>query len=185
MKSTIDRVSKGYNLAVLFIILSGAAFFIYYSLLNSKLMYLLIPFVIYSLGYLVRKKILRVEDSEGFREPGILLVSFLVTAYILYLTNIDREIENFLPDKLLMKSGSLFFLIILISFIPSLQNIRNKLAITILAIATILYIIFQQTIVDALFQVWPQVVDYIIGIPLLYLISIVFGVRSYFKKSIK
>lgn len=178
MKDIIQRINSAYEVAVIFFLFSGSLYFIYYSLESSKPSYILLSIIVYIVGFFIRHIVLKTKDQNRYTEPGILFISFLFTAYLLYVLEIDTNIKNYLPAKLLLQSGVAFIFIFLISLMSSLKRELGKI-ISILLLVTVLIIIqLNQIFIDNLFLNNPRLADLIIGFPVVYLITIVFGLHK-------
>lgn len=182
MKSIVERVNSSYNLALIFFLFAGALYFIYYTLESSKFIYILVAIFIYTISFFIRTVLLKSKPTKGFTEPGIFFISFLLTAYILFVLDIDKEIANYLPNVVLLQSGVAFIFIFLISLASGLKNDIGKFVSVILLFTVIFIIQLNQDLINNLFLNNSKVADLIIGFPIIYLIITVFGLDMFFTK---
>jgi len=178
MKNIIEKVNGSFDLAVSFFLFSGSLYFIYYSLSESKSYYLMLSIFIYISSYLFRKTVLKTKYTKGFTEPGLFLISFLLTAYLLYITGIDRNIKNYLPNEILSQSGFAFIFLILIIFISSFKKEFGKFSLIFLMVILLFVINRYSSYSNTLFLENKYIANLIIGFPLIYLISQVFGLTD-------
>lgn len=133
----------------------------------------------YCFGFYSRNYLLKVKGNFGFTEPGLLLISFLFFGYLLNLFNIDNNVRNYFPDRMLITSGVAFFSLIIISIFTSGNHSRFKF-INIIIMIIILYLLHlnQETITSFMFNN-PKISDYIIGTPIIFLGLLLTGLGKY------
>ncbi|HXK52817.1 hypothetical protein H6802_03520 [Candidatus Nomurabacteria bacterium] len=182
-----NLLGGAYNFALTSFLFIGAMYFIYYSLSEAKVYYLLSPLLIYFSGKLIRKKYAsRTIQRKYIGEFAILLFSYLCLAYFLYVLGIDAKIINLLPKSLFIQSAAAFIGIIILSVIGS-SKLYYRFKHIMLFILTILFVALQQYTheMNLFFESNPQIINYIGGIPILYLISVIFGLSDIYDLHIK
>jgi peptidoglycan/LPS O-acetylase OafA/YrhL len=168
----ISRFTKALDFAILFFILSGGLYFLYYLIQYNKPVYLLLSFIIYILSFSIRHFLVKGVKKTEFTEIGLFFVSMVFLAYTLYIFKLDTQIENYLPDKLLINSGTAFVFLLLMNLLP-----KGKLRV--LAIPAFLGLIIFRDKLDNVFYIYPWVASLIIGTPYIYLLSLLIGTHKY------
>ncbi|KKT58601.1 MAG: hypothetical protein UX91_C0006G0138 [Candidatus Amesbacteria bacterium GW2011_GWB1_47_19] len=176
--NSISRINKVFDLGVIFLLISGSLYFIYYSLSAGKLIFILLSLLIYLISYGLRRLIAKNNAYSGFTEVGIFFISFLFLAYSITLLNLDSNVRNYLPDKILAGSWSSFIFLIFISVIPLKDKIIFKFVnILIIIFALVLLNIYSGAINNYL-QSIPWLSGFIIGSPLFYLLMVLLGLKT-------
>ena len=103
-----DKFTRAFDFAVMFFIISGSLYFLYYLLQFNKLIYLLFSLIIYLMSWLIRHYLIKEKNNNRFSELGMFFISMVFLAYSLYIFKIDQQIVNYLPDKLLLNAGAAF-----------------------------------------------------------------------------
>lgn len=178
MTKVTDNVKRSFDVIVNFFLLTGSIYFISYAINYGKIIYLLLATLIYVLSYLIRNKLIHVKYNSGFTEIGIFFITFLFTAYLLYVLGIDKGIASYLPDKILVQSGFAFVLIFLSSFLVGFSK-KGVIPIFVLILVVLIFSKGQfENYFNNLFLENERISDIIIGFPLIYLTMTVFGLNS-------
>ena len=167
------KINGGLDFAVIFFILSGGAYFFHYILRFNKFIYLLFCVLIYITSFIVRNFLTKQKHKTGFSEIGMFFVSMVFLAYTLSIFNLDPQITEYLPDRLLINSGA-SFVVLLCANLMSKKESKKLRIFTLLALVMI--IIFR-TNIDVLFQTYPWIASFIIGTPYIYLLWLLCGVK--------
>jgi len=173
----MNKFSNAFNIVVIFFILSGGLYFIYYSLQFNKAIYLLIGILIYVISFSIRNFLVKRKNNTGFTEFGMFFISMVFLAYTLYIFKLDKEVAAYLPDKLLINSGIGFIFLFLIHLLS--EGKSKKLNIIFILILVVVVKIFYDRlnlISQNFFQIYPWVATLIIGAPYIYLLSLLTGV---------
>ncbi len=176
MKDTIQKVNNSFNTLVMFILFSGALYFIYYSLEESKPQYLLFSALVYLLGLFVRTRFVREDYDSKFTETGLFFISFLLTAYLLYIAGIDQNIKNYLPDKILIQSGFAFVWFLVIHILSQIKNSYWRFISILVFVGLVLISEVFKDFFNSFFMENKEMANFIIGTPVLYLFMTVFGI---------
>jgi len=178
----LQKVNNSFDLAMHCFLFAGSLYFLFYSLSAGKFIYVLLSLAVYFFSFLVRKKLFKVEEKSSFTETGLLLISPLFVAYLLYLLKIDVNIKNYLPDKVLLESGALFsFLIVMYFFSGQKWGFFGFLALG-LMVALLIFVSNNQSLFNTFFRNNPWIAETIIGFPFIYLFMTLFGVNALVKK---
>jgi len=169
-----NRLSRALDFAILFFILSGSLYFLYYLLQSNKPMYLLFSVLIYIISFSIRHFIIKGKNDTGFTEVGMFFVSMIFLAYTLYIFKLDQEVITYLPDKLLINSGVVFIFLLLMNLLPKRKSGR----LSILGIVTLLAVFLFRDKLDLIFYTYPLVTSLIIGTPYVYLLSLLTGIQK-------
>jgi|SRR3989344_1339669 len=173
-----SKINKGYDLAVKYLLFAGSLYFVFYTLQSGKIIYILLSIAIYLLSYFLRNKIFKTKSSLKFTESGMFLLSFLFLAYFLLITGIDSEVENFLPDKVLVQSGIGFIFIISISLFFKEKEAYPKFISIVILVITLTFLYLNQTLINNFFISNSSITKYIIGTPIVYIFLILTGLQK-------
>lgn len=139
--------------------------------------------LIYCFSFFLRNILFEVEKKSGFTEAGLFLISFLFLGYLLNLLNIDKNVKNYFPNKILIDSGVSFIFIFIMSFLSNSSQGKWKF-INVIILLTVLYLLQSNNNIITSFMVNnPKVSDIIIGAPIIYLGLLLTGLRNYSPKS--
>ncbi len=166
-----NKLNSSLDVAVVFFLICGGAYFLYYILKTNNGTYLLLTFLVYILSFLVRKFITKNKNKQKFSELGICFISLLFTAYTVYFTGFDNNIATYLPENILAGSGVAFIFLFLVQLLRPKKNSIHVAPILILFAV----LIFFKGVIDSLFITYPYLSTLIIGAPYLYIISILVG----------
>lgn len=178
----ISRINKAFDLGVIYFLIAGSLYFIYYSLSAGKIIYLLLSLLIYLVSYVYRRLFAEHTVYSGFSEVGIFFISFLFFAYSIALFNIDSNIRNYLPDKILAGSWSSFIILIIIKVVPSKNKFIFKFVNVLIIIAALALLNFSNGVINNFLQSIPWLSVFIIGSPLVYLFAVLLGLKTNIKK---
>lgn len=174
----VEKVNSAFDTAVIFFLFSGSLYFIYYSLRAGKIEYILFSLLVYFISFGYRQLIgIKIGDS-GFTEAGIFLISFLFLAYLITLFNLDNEVKNYLPDKILSGSWSSFVFLMIISVIPPRKVGIIKFTIAITIVATLILLNIFNGAINTYLQSISGLSGFLIGFPLIYLLMVLMGLKS-------
>jgi FlaA1/EpsC-like NDP-sugar epimerase len=166
-----DKFTRAFDFAVMFFIISGSLYFLYYLLQFNKLIYLLFSLIIYLMSWLIRHYLIKEKNNNRFSELGMFFISMVFLAYSLYIFKIDQQIVNYLPDKLLLNSGAAFIFLIIMNLLPKR---KSKSSSFLVILVFIILIVFKDRI-NSLFYANSWLSSLIIGTPYIYLLSILVG----------
>ena len=166
-----DKFTRAFDFAVMFFIISGSLYFLYYLLQFNKLIYLLFSLIIYLMSWLIRHYLIKEKNNNRFSELGMFFISMVFLAYSLYIFKIDEQIANFLPDKLLLNTGAVFVFLIIMNLLPKRESKSSSFLVI---LVFIILIIFKDRI-NSLFYANLWLSSLIIGTPYIYLLSILVG----------
>ena len=166
-----DEFTRAFDFAVMFFIISGSLYFLYYLLQFNKLIYLLFSLIIYLMSWLIRHYLIKEKNNNRFSELGMFFISMVFLAYSLYIFKIDQQIVNYLPDKLLLNSGAAFIFLIIMNLLPKRESKSSSFLVI---LVFIILIIFKDRI-NSLFYANLWLFSLIIGTPYIYLLSILVG----------
>jgi len=166
-----DEFTRAFDFAVMFFIISGSLYFLYYLLQFNKLIYLLFSLIIYLMSWLIRHYLIKEKNNNRFSELGMFFISMVFLAYSLYIFKIDEQIANFLPDKLLLNTGAVFVFLIIMNLLPKRESKSSSFLVI---LVFIILIIFKDRI-NSLFYANLWLSSLIIGTPYIYLLSILVG----------
>ena len=169
-----DEFTRAFDFAVMFFIISGSLYFLYYLLQFNKLIYLLFSLIIYLMSWLIRHYLIKEKNNNRFSELGMFFISMVFLAYSLYIFKIDQQIVNYLPDKLLLNSGAAFIFLIIMNLLPKR---KSKSSSFLVILVFIILIIFKDRI-NSLFYANLWLSSLIIGTPYIYLLSILVGTHK-------
>lgn len=113
-----NKFAKAFDFAVLFFIISGGLYFLYYLLQFNKLIYLLFSLAVYLVSFVIRHYLIKENKNNRFSELGMFFISMIFLAYSLHIFKIDEQVANYLPDKLLVNSGVGFIFLMIINLLP-------------------------------------------------------------------
>jgi len=170
----MNRLNKALDFAVLFFIFSGSLYFLYYLLQFNKPIYLLICVLIYVISFSFRRFLFKTEHKTGFTEVGIFFTSMIFLAYTLYIFKLDLEIVNYLPNKLLINSGSVFIFL----FFMNLLSKEKSEKLSILTFLVFVVAVIFRSKLDSIFLAYPWIASLIIGTPYVYLLLLLIGIRK-------
>ena len=166
-----DEFTRAFDFAVMFFIISGSLYFLYYLLQFNKLIYLLFSLIIYLMSWLIRHYLIKEKNNNRFSELGMFFISMVFLAYSLYIFKIDQQIANFLPEKLLLNAGAAFIFLIIMNLLPKR---KSKSSSFLVILVFIILIVFKDRI-NSLFYANSWLTSLIIGTPYIYLLSILVG----------
>ena len=169
-----DEFTRAFDFAVMFFIISGSLYFLYYLLQFNKLIYLLFSLIIYLMSWLIRHYLIKEKNNNRFSELGMFFISMVFLAYSLYIFKIDQQIVNYLPDKLLLNSGAAFIFLIIMNLLPKR---KSKSSSFLVILVFIILIVFKDRI-NSLFYANSWLTSLIIGTPYIYLLSILVGTHK-------
>ena len=153
MFGKLGRFNRAFDFAVLFFIFSGGLYFLYYLLQFNKLIYLLFSVLIYVISFVIRHFLVKGKNKTGFTEVGMFFVSMTFLAYTLYIFKLDQQISEYLPDKPLVNSGTVFIFLLVINLLPKGKPAR----LGILAIFGLLVVFILQGKLDSMFYTYPWI----------------------------
>ena len=166
-----DKFTRAFDFAVMFFIISGSLYFLYYLLQFNKLIYLLFSLIIYLMSWLIRHYLIKEKNNNRFSELGMFFISMVFLAYSLYIFKIDQQIANFLPEKLLLNAGAAFIFLIIMNLLPK----RESKSSSFLVILVFIILIVFKDLINSLFYANSWLSSLIIGTPYIYLLSILVG----------
>ena len=169
-----DKFTRAFDFAVMFFIISGSLYFLYYLLQFNKLIYLLFSLIIYLMSWLIRHYLIKEKNNNRFSELGMFFISMVFLAYSLYIFKIDEQIANFLPDKLLLNTGAAFIFLIIMNLLPK----RKSKSSSFLVILVFIILIVFKDLINSLFYANSWLTSLIIGTPYIYLLSILVGTHK-------
>jgi|GEM_PF-2570838 len=169
-----DEFTRAFDFAVMFFIISGSLYFLYYLLQFNKLIYLLFSLIIYLMSWLIRHYLIKEKNNNRFSELGMFFISMVFLAYSLYIFKIDQQIVNYLPDKLLLNSGAAFIFLIIMNLLPK----RKSKSSSFLVILVFIILIVFKDLINSLFYANSWLTSLIIGTPYIYLLSILVGTHK-------
>jgi len=169
-----DEFTRAFDFAVMFFIISGSLYFLYYLLQFNKLIYLLFSLIIYLMSWLIRHYLIKEKNNNRFSELGMFFISMVFLAYSLYIFKIDQQIVNYLPDKLLLNSGAAFIFLIIMNLLPK----RKSKSSSFLVILVFIILIIFKDLINSLFYANSWLTSLIIGTPYIYLLSILVGTHK-------
>ena len=169
-----DKFTRAFDFAVMFFIISGSLYFLYYLLQFNKLIYLLFSLIIYLMSWLIRHYLIKEKNNNRFSELGMFFISMVFLAYSLYIFKIDQQIVNYLPDKLLLNSGAAFIFLIIMNLLPK----RKSKSSSFLVILVFIILIVFKDLINSLFYANSWLTSLIIGTPYIYLLSILVGTHK-------
>lgn len=170
----MNSFNKALDFAVLFFILSGSLYFLYYLLQFNKPIYLLISVLIYVISFSFRRLLFKTEHKIGFSEVGMFFASLIFLAYTLYIFKLDPEIIKYLPDKLLINSGGAFTFL----FLMNLFSKEKSRKYSILTFLVLIVVVIFRSKLDAILQTYPWISSLIIGTPYIYLLLLLVGIQK-------
>lgn len=179
----IAKVSNAFDFAVTVYLIVGGFYFITYSLLRFKIIYIFLTVLIFLLSYLSRKYLLKSNKSK-FSEKGIFLIAGLFLAYLIAFLDIDPEVNQFLPEKILLTSGSGFIFLIVISVFLKESREKLKLLNLIFVFVILLLLNNYQYTIELFLENNPWVSKTVIGAPLIYLFTVLAGLRGNINKKV-
>ncbi|HPA62163.1 MAG TPA: hypothetical protein PK302_02790 [Candidatus Woesebacteria bacterium] len=169
-----NKFARAFDFAVMFFIISGSLYFLYYLLQFNKLIYLLFSLIIYLMSWLIRHYLIKEKNNNRFSELGMFFISMVFLAYSLYIFKIDQQIVNYLPDKLLLNSGAAFIFLIIMNLLPK----RKSKSSSFLVILVFIILIVFKDLINSLFYANSWLTSLIIGTPYIYLLSILVGTHK-------
>lgn len=184
LKIANTSTSSSLNLVVNYFLLCGGAFFIYYSLMHGKFVYLLGSIIIYIVSIILRVFVLKSPLPKGFTEPGMFFLCFTFLAYVLVVFKLDMEIVDYLPDKLLLQSGAAFVMIVAISTFTSVGRAHNdgsdkfKYAFSLMLVFLTLGVFLFEDFLNATLRDAEWLTQAVIGFPIIYLGLLLTGLTN-------
>jgi len=169
-----DEFTRAFDFAVMFFIISGSLYFLYYLLQFNKLIYLLFSLIIYLMSWLIRHYLIKEKNNNRFSELGMFFISMVFLAYSLYIFKIDQQIVNYLPEKLLLNAGAAFIFLIIMNLLPK----RKSKSSSFLVILVFIILIVFKDLINSLFYANSWLTSLIIGTPYIYLLSILVGTHK-------
>jgi len=171
----VNNLNKAFNLAFVAYVVAGSGYFLFYMLQYKKPFYLLLAFLIYFASYILRNKILKIKNKLEYSEVGLFFISLLFLAYTLYILKLDSDVVKYLPNKILMYSGSVFVTCVIVYFVSLSRFRSSKISNIILIILVVVIVKLYDNKIDYFFVSNPWISDLIIGTPYLYLFSVLLG----------
>jgi len=178
-----QKVNNSFDFAVIFFLLAGSMYFSVYALQSGKFIYILLSGAVYFLSFLVRKILIKAKNNPHFTEAGLFLISPLFVACLLDLLKIDSDIKKYLPDKILLESGTGFIFLIVSSLLSGKKRGAINLAAIFLLIPLVILLNNNQSFINAFLSNNPWIAENIIGFPLIYLFTLLFGLNDLARKN--
>jgi len=173
--SFTNRLSGAFDFAVKCFLFIGGAYFLFYSVISRQSYYIPVVFILYLLGLTLRVFVFRTNLDKNVKEPGMFLLSALLLGYLLYIFNLDSNISNYLPDRVLLQSGTSFIFIIAVTLVPRDKSSFIKVIVSLVIIALFFVLKINQNYIDIFFQTHPWIAKTIIGTPIVYLVFLLSG----------
>ena len=145
---------------------------------TGKLIYILLSLLIYLVSYIFRRLIGNNNAYSGFTEVGTFFISFLFLAYLITLLNLDSNVRNYLPDKILTGSWSIYIFLIIISVVPSKNKGIFKFTNVLIMIITLVLLNISRGVINNHLLSIPWLSGFIIGSPLVYLLTVLLGIKT-------
>jgi len=172
------KIDSAFNIAITFFLLAGSLAILFYFLQSGKFIYILVSLLIYAGSFLLRNKILKNKATKGFSEIGLIFISILFLGYLLHFLNIDHEVRNYFPDTLIVASGSVFVFAIFFFIFARIKEDGLKVFGTLGLIISVTLIKFYQDQLVIFFQSNQYLVEFFIGVPILYLGALLVGIKQ-------
>lgn len=177
MNNTIQSLDNSLQLGVKYFLLASSLYVVFYFFSESKLNYAFVSICLYIASYVFRHNIIKTNDNQ-YSEIGLFFMSFLLTAYLLYFFNIDTNINNYLPQNLLVQFGAIFIFITTLTFFSNMLSVNHKYLLIIILVLALFTLQIYKNDINEIFLDNLIISKIVIGTPIFYLFFVLFGLKT-------
>ena len=171
----LRQTNNAFSLAIQYFIFAAGIYVLYYFLSSGKIIYIFLSVMIYSLSYLIRKRLSSTKDKPYYSELAMLLISILFTGYLVYLLRLDNGINDYLPTKLLIQSSASFIILVIMRVVSELYDSKTNIVAFVIFMILFFIVMLNEEFINSYSFNHPQIASFIVGSPIIYLLKILTG----------